>query len=108
MWYANLGNNTLDQIDTGTLPIINHRVSITSPLALAAAADSTFWLTQQTRPAAISRAIYTDALSTSSVKTYAMPVADLTLTSIAVDVDGNVWVTAYQPKEIFLPLIKKS
>ena len=107
-WYTNLGNNTLDQIDTATNPIINHRVAISSPVALASAGVSTFWLTQQTRPAVISRAIYTDALSTSSVATYALPMADLTLTSIAVAADGNVWVTAFQPNQIFLPLMNKN
>lgn len=108
VWYANLGNNTLDQIETATNPIINHPVAITSPVALAPASGGTFWLTQQTRPAAISRGIYTDALSTSDVETYAMPVTDLTLTSIAVDLDGSVWVTAFQPNQIFLPLVKKN
>jgi streptogramin lyase len=108
VWYTNLGNNTLDQIDTGTNPILNHRVAVSSPAALASAGGSTFWLTQQTRPAVISRAIYTNSSSTSSVATYAMPIAELMLTSVAVAADGKVWVTAFQPNQIFLPLLSKN
>lgn len=108
VWYTNWGNNTLDQIDTATNPIINHRVAIPSPAALAPAGENRFWLTQQSRPAVISRAIYTASSSTSSVATFALPVADLSLTSIAVAADGGVWVTAFQPNQLFLPLVKKN
>ena len=104
LWISDLSRNTLDQLQFGTLTSVNPKGPITQPVGLAAEAAHVFWAAQQTAPVAIARLIDTQPVS---VDSYAVPTPGLQLTGIAVATDHGVWLAAYRPMAVYIPLVLK-
>ncbi len=106
LWLSNLSRNVLDQIEFGTLTIVNSNGPITRPVGLAAESARVFWATQQTASGAIARLIYTPT-QPAAVDSYPVPTLGLQLTGIAVAADHGVWFAAYRPRTQYLPIVLK-
>ncbi len=102
-WLANTSLNEITQIQVGTFTLANRFGPITRPVEIAAAAPNVFWVTQDDGQGAIARLTYTSA--SFQISSIALPVRGLRPTGIATAPDNSVWVAAYVPTRVYLPLV---
>lgn len=104
VWFSDVERDQLGRLYLSTLPEVEYFGPITRASSLASESVNVFWLTQQDRQGAIARFIFTDVLTT-KIDSYPLPTSGLFPTGIAVAADGGVWLTAYIPSRVHLPII---
>ena len=107
VWFSDLQNNSIDQIEIGTLSIVNPHGPIAAPYGLTTQSSTIFWTTQQNSMGAIGRMVYTSPISV-SLDSYPLPTRGLVPTGIDVAADNGVWAAAYAPYRAYLPLVMKN
>jgi streptogramin lyase len=104
LWFTNYDNHSLDFVCVCTYPIGMAFPVGLNPFNLVSESPNEFWITQQDALGSIGRFIFTDTLSTSFVS-YPLPIAGLLPTGLALASDGGIWVVAYAPFRLYLPII---
>jgi streptogramin lyase len=109
-WYSDWQRNAIGQIEIGTFTIGNEYTTASRPSGLAVGSASVpiqLWYTQQDEQGAVGRFIYTSTTST-SFDPFPLPTLGLRPTGIAVAADKGVWLTAFMPVRVFLPVVLKN
>ncbi len=106
-WCADRSRNTIDQVQYGTFSLVNSLGPITSPVEIAAASPTVFWVTEDDGRGAIAQLVYTSVVSY-QISSIALPVSGLRLAGLDVAADNDVWVAAYSPVRVYLPIVVRS
>ncbi len=106
-WCADRSRNKIDQVQYETFPLVNSFGPVKSPMEIAAASPNELWVTEDGKPGAIARFVYTSVVSF-QISSVALPMAELRPTGIDTALDNSVWVAAYTPVRIYLPLVLRS
>jgi streptogramin lyase len=109
-WYTDWQRNAIGQVEIGTFAIAAPHEPASRPAGLAIEspdAQVRLWYTQQDEQGAVGRFIYTSPVST-SFDSFPLPTPGLRPTGIAVAADRGVWLTAFAPVRVFLPVVLKS
>ena len=109
-WYSDWQRNAIGQIEIGTFAIGNEYTTASRPSGLALGSASVpiqLWYTQQDEQGAVGRFTYTSTVST-SFDSFPLPTQGLRPTGIAVAADQSIWLTAFAPVRVFLPVVLKS
>ena len=83
-------------------------VAFAGAVEIAAAPPDVFWVTQDDGYGAIARLTYYAITSSAQITSVALPTPGLRPTGIAVALDNGVWVAAYMPARVYLPLVFKN
>jgi len=107
-WFTDPQRDRLGQFDAQTLGnlVLYTSTSTMKPAGLAVEASNVLWFTQQDEHGAVGRFVYTTTTST-RFDSFALPIAGLRPTGIAVAVDKSVWFAAFVPVRVFLPAVLK-
>jgi streptogramin lyase len=105
IWFSDEQRNVLSRVQLGTFTIVDSRGPIERPTSLAVESPQVFWITQHTLQGAIGRLVTTPPVS---IDSYPLPTGGLLPTSIAVAADNRVWLTAYRPHPVYLPVITRN
>jgi streptogramin lyase len=106
-WTADRLRNTIDQVQYGTFSLVNSFGPITSPMEIAAESPNIFWTSEDDGQGAIARFVYTSVVSF-QVSSRALPVPGLQLAGLDVAPDRGVWVAAYSPVRVYLPIVLRN
>ncbi len=109
-WYTDWQRNTIGQVEIATWAMIRDYGSAPRPAGLAVESPNVpvrLWYTQQDEQGAVGRFTYTSTVST-SFDSFPLPTQGLRPTGIAVAADRGVWLTAFAPVRVFLPVVLKS
>jgi streptogramin lyase len=90
---------------TGQVIELSHAIS--RPSDLVVGQGNQLWLTQQDVLGKLARLVYTST-SDFAFTSYPLPTRRLIPTGVSAKNNGAVWVTAYMPTRVFLPIIFKS
>jgi streptogramin lyase len=107
VWLSDLGRNSIDQIEIGTYTIVNLYGPVSHPAGLAKESSNVFWMTLQDDRGGLARFVYTSTVST-RFDSFALPIAGLRPTGIAVAPDSGIWFAAFALNKIYLPVVLKS
>jgi len=110
-WYTDWQRNAIGQVEIGTFAIAAPHEPAPRPAGLAIespAAPVRLWYTQQDEQGAVGQFTYTETESTTSFDSFPLPTQGLRPTGIAVAADKSVWLTAFAPVRVFLPVVLKS
>jgi streptogramin lyase len=107
VWFSDLQKNSVGCLLLSTMEIIEYFGPFTRPTGLASESTRVFWVTQQDERGAIGRLAFTDVLST-QIDSYPLPTSGLLPTGIAVAPDRSVWLAAYMPDRVYLPIISQN
>lgn len=108
-WYSDPQLNDLGEVQLGTNTLLNVYGPIDRPVGLAGggANPSVLWMTQQNDQGALGRLVYTSPASI-QLDSFPLPTQGLFPTGIAVASDQSVWLAAYMPFRVYLPMIVKN
>jgi streptogramin lyase len=107
MWFSDPGRNRIAQIEIGTFTIANLYGPITRPLGLAKESYNVLWTTLQNEQGGLARFVYTSPVST-RFDVFALPTAGLRPTGVAVAANTGVWLAAFRPSVVYLPIVTRN
>lgn len=110
LWLTEHRGNRISQIELTTLNIVNNYpitpTSDSHPTGLTLLSDNHFWFSTQ-GSGQIGHLAYTSPIEY-HFEVFDLPISGLWATDIAADDEGYLWVVAYLPHRIFLPLTMRS
>jgi streptogramin lyase len=109
-WYSDWQRNAIGQVEIGTWAMIRDYGAASRPTGLAIESPNVpvrLWYTQQDERGAVGRFTYTSTVST-SFDSFPLPTRGLRPTGIAVAADKGVWLAAFMPVRVFLPVVLKN
>lgn len=105
VWFSEPGADRIGLSFKGTLQgSPTHIGPIARPTFLSRMINNTLWVTQQDLTGQLARFTY-DGPGVYSFTLYPLPVTGLQPNGVALADDGQVWLVAYQPKRLYLPLV---
>lgn len=108
LWFSEPGINHIGLSFKGTLQLApTHYGPITSPTFLSRMVSNTLWLSQQDPSGQLARFIHTGP-GLYNFTSYPLPTVGLRPNGVALADDGQVWMAAYRPERIYLPLMLRS
>lgn len=108
LWFSEPGVDRIGLSFKGTLQgAPTHVGPITRPVYLSRMINNTLWMTQQDLLGQLARFIHTGT-GVYNFTSYPLPVAGLQPNGVALADDGSVWLAAYQPERIYLPVVLNS
>ena len=103
LWFSEPGANGIGLSFKGTLQEVPRYFGpITRPAFLSRMVNNALWLSQQDPLGQLARFVYT---STDSFTSYPLPAVGLQPNGVALADDGRVWIVAYRPERLYLPLV---
>jgi virginiamycin B lyase len=106
-WFSDPQRNAIGQLEVGTFTILNYYTPTARATGLAGESANRFWFTQQDAQGAVGRLVYTSTTST-HLDYYPLPTTGLRPTGIAVAPGGGVWLAAFAPHQLFLPVVVRN
>ncbi|MGH8245061.1 MAG: hypothetical protein ACREUU_01365, partial [Gammaproteobacteria bacterium] len=79
----------------------------TRPVGLSRVSSNTLWITQQDSIGRLAKLVYTPPSSV-AMTSYSLPAVGLYPAGVARASDGSVWLAAYAPERLRLPLLLKN
>jgi streptogramin lyase len=108
VWFSEPGADRIGLSFKGTLQTApTHIGPIARPVFLSRMINHTLWLTQQDLAGQLARFVHTGP-GVYSFTSYPLPMAGLQPNGVALADDGQVWLVAYQPARLYLPLVLNS
>jgi streptogramin lyase len=107
-WCADRSRNVIAQVVYQTYTYVNSFGPITHPMEIAAESPNVFWVTEDDGRGSIARLVYTTSVVSFQISSAALPAAGLRLTGIGVVPNSGVWVAAYTPVQVYLPLVLRN
>ncbi len=107
VWFSDGSRDRLGSLFLGTLTVVEYFGPITRATGIASEAPNVFWSTQQDEQGSVTRLIVTNALS-AQIDSYRLPTSGLRPTGLAVASDHGVWVVAYLPFRVYLPVLLRN
>ncbi len=107
LWFSEPGIDRLGLSFNSTLQVApTHVGPIARPTFLSRAVNNTLWLSQQDPLGQLAHFVYT-APGVYQFTSYPLPTLGLQPNGVALADDGQVWLVAYQPERLYLPLVLK-
>lgn len=105
LWFSEPGADRIGLSFKGTLQgAPTHVGPIVRPVYLSRMINNTLWLTQQDLSGQLARFVYIGP-GVYTFTSYPLPVAGLRPNGVAWADDGQVWLVAYQPGRLYLPVV---
>ncbi len=103
LWFSEPGADLIGLSFRGTLQSVPTQIgSIARPAFLSRMINQTLWLSQQDPAGQLARFVYPGVYNFTS---YPLPTAGLQPNGVALADDGQVWLVAYKPERLYLPLV---
>jgi streptogramin lyase len=107
LWFSEPGADRIGLSFRGTLQQVSTHVGpITRPVFLSRMINSTLWLTRQDLAGQLARFIYSGP-GVYNFTSYPLPTTGLEPNGVALADDGQVWLVAYQPERLYMPVMLK-
>ncbi len=105
LWFSEPGVDRIGLSFKGTLQVApTHIGPIARPAFLSRMINQTLWLSQQDPAGQLARFVY-NGPGVYNFTSYPLPTAGLQPNGVALADDGQVWLVAYMPERLYLPLV---
>jgi streptogramin lyase len=106
-WTADRAYNRISRISMDTLTLPDFYEPLNRPAGIAVRNSNVFWITQQSDPGAVARLVFT-SVSSYTLESFALPTSGLLPTGVDIAAANEIWLAAYKPYQVYLPIILKN
>ncbi len=105
VWFSEPGGNAVGLSFKGTLGTAPTQITpLTRPAFMSRVSGNGMWLSQQDQVGLLAHFVYIGP-GNYNFTSYPLPLAGLWPTGVALTGDNQVWVAAYRPERIYLPML---